>query len=255
MEVETKFKPLGCSHCRDLDELDIKFTMAFQPIIDLSKKTVFGYEALVRGLNGEGAEHVLSQLNDINRYKFDQAFRVRALRLAKNLNLEGMLSINFFPNAIYQPEACIRATLETAAELNFPTDRIMFEVTEGEKIIDHVHLNRIFEEYKKQKFTTAIDDFGAGYAGLNRLADCQPDVIKLDMLLTRNIYKDRVRKSLILGIIEFCKALSIEIIAEGIESREERNFLHAAGINLFQGFYFAKPGFESLPLLNDGAFV
>ena len=249
------FTPVGCKECRDLEKLEIKFTMAFQPIVNLLDRTVFGYEALVRGQNQEDADFVLSQVNDHNRYKFDQAIRVRALDLAKKLNLQGMLSINFLPNAVYRPETCIRATLEAAAELDFPTDRIMFEVTEGEKVIDHEHLKNIFIEYKKQNFITAIDDFGAGYAGLNLLADWQPDVIKLDMSLTRNIHNDRVRRSLVSGIIAVCKELSIKIIAEGIECEEECKTLFNQGVHLFQGYYFARPGFESLPTIREGAWL
>lgn len=255
MEEINNFKSVGCKDCRNLDLLGIQFTMAFQPIVNLREKSVFGYEALVRGPNNEGADFILSQLTDANRYKFDQAIRVKALDLAKKLNLEGMLSINFLPNAVYRPETCIRATLEAAAELNFPTNRIMFEVTEGEKVIDHDHLKNIFIEYKKQNFTTAIDDFGAGYAGLNLLADWQPDVIKLDMSLTRNIHNDRVRRALVFGIIAVCQELSIKIIAEGIEVKEERDVLYDQGINLFQGYYFARPGFESLPEIDKAAWL
>ncbi len=254
MEVVTNFKSVGCRDCRDLNQLGIEFTMAFQPIVNFHEKSIFGYEALVRGPNQEGADYILSQVTDSNRYKFDQAIRVKALDLAQKLNLEGMLSINFLPNAVYRPETCIRATLEAAAELNFPTNRIMFEVTEGEKVIDHDHLKKIFIEYKKQNFTTAIDDFGAGYAGLNLLADWQPDVIKLDMSLTRNIHNDHVRRALVFGIIAVCKQLSIQIIAEGIESKEERDTLYSHGVNLFQGYYFARPGFECLPAINEEAF-
>lgn len=255
MDIVTNFKPVGCRECRDLDQLEIKFTMAFQPIVDFKAKNIFGYEALVRGPNNEGAYYILSQLNDSNRYKFDQAIRVKALDLAKKLNLQGMLSINFLPNAVYRPETCIRATLEAAKELDFPTNRIMFEVTEGEKVLDHDHLKNIFIEYKKQKFTTAIDDFGAGYAGLNLLADWQPDVIKLDMSLTRNIDKDRVRRSLVFGIIAVCKELSIQMIAEGIETKEERDTLYSQGVNLFQGYYFARPGFECLPQVSEESWI
>jgi len=254
MEIKP-FEPVGCKECRDPEKLGIQFTMAFQPIVNVRDKTIFGYEALVRGINGEGAESVLSQLNDSNRYKFDQAIRVKALDLAKRLNLQGMLSINFLPNAVYRPETCIRATLEAAAELDFPTDRIMFEVTEGEKVKDHNHLKNIFIEYKKQNFTTAIDDFGAGYAGLNLLADWQPDVIKLDMSLTRNIHNDRVRRSLVFGIITVCRELSIKIIAEGIECEEECKTLFEQGVDLFQGYHFARPGFESLPSIREEAWL
>lgn len=245
------FTPVGCKECRDKTKLGIDFTMAFQPIVDVSNKSIFGYEALVRGPNNEGAASVLSQVNDNNRYRFDQAIRVKAIDLAKKLGLQGMLSINFLPNAVYKPETCIRATLEAAKELDFPTDRIMFEVTEGEKVLDNDHLRNIFKEYKKHRFTTAIDDFGAGYAGLNLLADWQPDIIKLDMSLTRNVNDDRVRRSLVFGIISICKELDIKVIAEGIESREECLTLADEGVKLFQGYFFARPGFESLPTIPD----
>lgn len=245
------FTPVGCKECRDKTKLGIDFTMAFQPIVDVSNKSIFGYEALVRGPNNEGAASVLSQVNDSNRYRFDQAIRVKAIDLAKKLGLQGMLSINFLPNAVYKPETCIRATLEAAKELDFPTDRIMFEVTEGEKVLDNDHLRNIFKEYKKHRFTTAIDDFGAGYAGLNLLADWQPDIIKLDMSLTRNVNDDRVRRSLVFGIISICKELDIKVIAEGIETREECLTLADEGVKLFQGYFFARPGFESLPTIPD----
>ncbi len=251
MNEVVKFSPVGCKECRDKTKLGIDFTMAFQPIVDVSDKSIFGYEALVRGINNEGADYVLLQLNDSNRYRFDQAIRVKAIDLAKKLDLQGMLSINFLPNAVYNPETCIRATLEAAAEMDFPTDRIMFEVTEGEKVIDNDHLRNIFKEYKKHKFTTAIDDFGAGYAGLNLLADWQPDIIKLDMSLTRNVNSDRVRRALVFGIISICKELDIKVIAEGIETIEECLTLVDEGVTLFQGYLFARPAFESLPAISE----
>src|SRR5690606_39933033 len=94
--------------------------------------------------------------------------------------LKSKLSINFMPNAVYRPELCIRTTLAAAKEWDFPIERIIFEVTEGERIEDQAHLRNIIAHYKKQGFCTAIDDFGAGYAGLNLLADFQSDMVKLD---------------------------------------------------------------------------
>ena len=74
------------------------------------------------------------------------------------------------------------------------------------------------------------------------------------MSLTRNIHNDRVRRALVFGIIAVCKELSIKIIAEGIECKEERDTLYTQGIHLFQGYYFARPGFESLPTVSAEAF-
>ena len=244
---QANFKSLSCRECREGAGLDFSFTMAFQPFVDVKTGGIFGYEALVRGLNQEGAGVILGKVNDSNRYQFDQACRVKAIELATRLGLDGVLSINFLPNAIYQAATCIRATLEAAKELNFPTDRLMFEVTEGERVTDHAHLTSIFTEYKRIGFRTAIDDFGAGYSGLNLLAEFQPDFIKLDMALTRNIDKDRVRRAIVHGILETCRELKLGVIAEGIETPAECLVLQDEGIHLFQGYLFAKPGFEHLP--------
>ena len=245
------YVPVGCRECRGLNALDIEFSMAFQPIVDVPGRSVFGYEALVRGLEGEGAASVLGRVDDSNRYRFDQACRVKAIDLAGALELPGMLSINFLPNAVYRAETCIRATLEAATEHGFPTERIMFEVTEGERVVDHEHLKNILATYKDLGFTTAIDDFGAGYSGLNLLADFQPHLIKLDMALTRNIDKDRVRRAIVFAILTACRELDIRVIAEGIETREECLTLVEQGVSLFQGYYFARPQFEALPVVAD----
>lgn len=244
-------EPNACGACRSKSGLDFDFTMAFQPFVEGGTGRIFGYEALVRGPNGESASSILGRVNDTNRYGFDQACRVKAIELARDLELEGVLSINFLPNAIYRAETCIRSTLRAADEAGFAKERLMFEVTEGERITDHAHLRSIFAEYKKQGFRTAIDDFGAGYAGLNLLAQFQPDYIKLDMELTRNIDSDRVRQAIVSGIVETSRALSLEIIAEGIETKEEYLFLRTRGVRLFQGYFFARPGHRSLPPISD----
>jgi len=247
MAADAPFRQLSCRDCLSGAGLDFEFTMAFQPFVRAGTDEVFGYEALVRGPNQEGAAAILAKVDDSNRYRFDQACRVKAIQLATELGLRGVLSINFLPNAIYRPETCIRATLEAATELGFAKERLMFEVTEGEKITDHVHLRNIFAEYNRQGFKTAIDDFGAGYAGLNLLAEFQPDYIKLDMALTRNIGNDPVRRAIVSGIVATCTILQIGIIAEGVETEDEYTFLRAQGIQLFQGYLFARPGFASLP--------
>ena len=106
--------------------------MAFQPIINSQTKTVFAREALVRGLNNEGAFHVFQNVNDTNRYRFDQSCRVKAIQLAAKLDVHkhSFLSINFLPNAVYKPELCIRTTLNAAEECHYPKEKITFELTE-----------------------------------------------------------------------------------------------------------------------------
>ena len=239
-----------CKACQDRPPLTIDFSMAFQPIIDVRSREVFAYEALVRGLDGSGAAHILGQVNDDNRYQFDQACRVKAVRLAAQLGMGCHVSINFLPNAVYEPAVCIRTTLEAAQQHQFPTDRLIFEITENERVVDKEHLKRILEEYRRRGFKTAIDDFGAGYSGLNLLAEFQPDIIKLDMELVRHIDTNPVRHAIVQGILGVCKALSIEVIAEGVETLAEYRTLRALGIHYFQGYLFAKPAFEQLPAIH-----
>ncbi|OHV16578.1 diguanylate phosphodiesterase [Methylorubrum extorquens] len=238
-----------CQGCRGGALLPFDFTMAFQPIVDLSQNRIWGYEALVRGTEGQGAGWVLGQVNEANRYKFDQACRVKAIELAGQLfqDAETRLSINFMPNAVYEPAACIRATLQAAQRVGFAHDQIMFEFTENERMVDVPHLQRIITEYRKQGFLTALDDFGAGHAGLNLLANFQPDLIKLDMELIRGIATSPTRQIIIACVTTMARELGITVLAEGVESEAELTALRAAGIRLFQGYYLAKPAVAMLP--------
>lgn len=242
----TAFPYGACAGCHDSAPLPFDFEYAYQPIVDLATRSIYGHEALVRGPNGESAASVLSQVNDSNRYRFDQACRVKAVAGAARLGMQGYLSINFLPNAVYRPEVCIRSTLEAARTHNFPTDKIIFEVTEGERVHDRPHLVDIFRAYRRFGFQTAIDDFGAGYAGLNLLAEYQPDIIKIDMDLVRDIDTQPARQAIVRAIASLGRELGIRILAEGIETRAERDFLASCNISLMQGFWFSKPIFLGL---------
>jgi EAL domain-containing protein (putative c-di-GMP-specific phosphodiesterase class I) len=109
------------------------------------------------------------------------------------------------------------------------------------------HLQSIFKEYKRHGMITAIDDFGAGHAGLNMLADFQPDVLKIDMALIRSIHADPVRTKIVGAVVDLCRSPHISVIAEGIETIQEAGALRALGIHLFQGYLFARPLVEQLP--------
>lgn len=237
----------ACESCRTAGPLDFALTMAFQPIVDIRDRTVFAYEALVRGVDGSGAASILDRVNADNMYRFDQACRTKAVELAARLGIDCYLSINFMPNAVYEPATCIRATLAAARKHNFPTDRLLFEVSEREDSADKAHLKSIFDDYTQRGFKTAIDDFGAGYAGLALLVDFQPHFIKIDMNLLRGIDSDPVRQIVVRGIIATCRKLGVEVIAEGIETPEEYRWFLANEVRYAQGYLFARPGFECLP--------
>ena len=236
----------ACVDCGTRGALQFDFTYAFQPIVDAATRSVFSYEALARGPAGEPAGWVLDQVTHDNQYRFDQACRVKAITLASQLGLQSKLNINFLPNAIYRPEDCIRTTLEVSAKLRFPIENIIFEVLETEALQDAKHLTHVFSTYKQLGFATAIDDFGAGFSGLNLLSDFQPDYIKLDMNLIRGIDADKQRRAIVRGVTAICAELGIAVIAEGVETVDEYAALADLGLHLFQGYLFARPAFQKL---------
>lgn len=244
---EVLFDESHCGQCACGEGLDFQFSFAYQPIVDVSDHSVYAYEALVRGTGGESAWSVLSKVNDRNRYSFDQICRVKAVKLASRLGMKAMLSINFMPNAVYQAEYCIRTTLAAAKTYDFDTRRIIFELTESENLSSIEHLVSIIQAYQDMGFSTAIDDFGAGFSRYNIMTASPPDLLKLDMDLIRDIDRKPNKQAVVNGIITMMRELGGSIVAEGVETVEEYAWLHNRGIRLFQGYLFARPGFESLP--------
>jgi EAL domain-containing protein (putative c-di-GMP-specific phosphodiesterase class I) len=215
--------------------------------VDADNHSVYAYEALVRGPDGEGAFSVLSKVNEKNRYSFDQVCRVKAVKLAAKLGMEAMLSINFMPNAVYNPEYCIRTTLAAAQAARFDTRKIIFELIETEDLDSLDHLVNIIRSYQEMGFKTALDDFGTGYSRYNILVASPPDILKLDMELVRDIHKVPNKQAVVAGILAMMSRLGGKVLAEGVETEEEYFWLRSQGISLFQGYLFAKPGFETLP--------
>ncbi|MCF4010921.1 EAL domain-containing protein [Rheinheimera sp. UJ63] len=246
MQFPDSVKQQSCQDCLSGQDLGFEIRMAFQPIIDWHTQQIVAYEALVRGPNGEGAGWVFSRINDSNKYYFDQACRVKAIETAARLKCSTYLNINFLPNAVYNPETCIKATIEAADLYGFDLTKLIFEVTEGEQIPDKAHLNRIFRSYAKRGFQTAIDDYGSGFATLDWLIELRPHLLKLDMELIRNIHLNCAKQFIVAKTIEQCELQGTKVLAEGIETKEELDYLVGIGVRLFQGYYFAKPALEVL---------
>ncbi|TXC74340.1 EAL domain-containing protein [Sphingorhabdus soli] len=244
---------MSCVGCQDGVGFEVPITMAFQPIVNVETERVFAYEALVRGQDGQGAADILSQISADNRYAFDQLCRKTAIELAATLDLAtggANLSINFLPNAVYEPRACIRVTLAAALQTGFPLNRIIFEFTEGEEI-DTNHILNILRCYRAMGFKTAIDDFGAGYAGLGLLSKFQPDIVKLDMALIRDIDTDRAKRTIVHHTLAMLREFNIEPVCEGIETAGEYDALRDLGVSLMQGYLLAKPAVAALPSVSS----
>jgi EAL domain-containing protein (putative c-di-GMP-specific phosphodiesterase class I) len=203
----------------------------------------------VRGPAGEGAHSILSQVSAENRYAFDQKCRVTAIEgavAAGILDTGAKLSINFLPNAVYSPAACIQLTLSAAMATGLQTDRLIFEFTEDERMPDPLHVAGIVAAYRKMGFTTALDDFGAGYAGLALLAAIQPDMVKLDMQLIRDIDTDPAKRTIVAHVVRMCAEMGIDVVGEGVETIAEFSVLEGLGVRYIQGYLLAKPSFKAI---------
>ncbi|MFS0738184.1 EAL domain-containing protein [Sphingomonas sp. 1P06PA] len=240
----------ACQGCRG-GAAQFDLLMAYQPIVDIVSGRVWAYEALVRGPSGQSAGELLSTVTAEKRYAFDQQCRVAAITQAVDAGIVATgakLSINFLPNAVYSPLACIQLTLKTAAEVGFPTDQLIFEFTENEEMVDTSHVANIVETYRRMGFATALDDFGAGHAGLALLAKLQTDIIKLDMELVRGIDASLPRRMIVEGLLAMFNRMSIIAVAEGIETIAEYEVLRDLGVRYMQGYLLARPGLQTLPV-------
>ena len=223
-------------------------SFAFQAIVDVAAQRTYSYEALIRGQDGQPAHRIFKQVPESALYAFDDAARIQALDLAARLRLECCLNLNCLPRSLYHSSTALASTAEAALRHGFALEQIILEVTEGEMIDDHARFIAAVNEFRAQGLKLAIDDFGAGYSGLNLLVEFQPDVLKLDMALVRGIESRGPRQAVVRAILGACADLGIDVIAEGVETANEYDWFMQEGVRLFQGYLFGKPVFERLPL-------
>lgn len=222
---------------------------AFQPIVSATKEgvVIYGYEALARNDEGQvPAELLVSQASEA-LYSFDFRCRKQAIQDATALKLSANLSLNFMPGAMCHPDYGIDATVTVAKDAGFPVERLVFELTEREPVLDYKPLRRCIDRHRENGARLALDDFGTGFNGLNTLLELRPDTVKVDMKLVQKIETDYDRQALMFGICSGGDKLGMRLIAEGVETPHAVAVLSASNIDLMQGFYFARPRIEQLP--------
>jgi EAL domain-containing protein (putative c-di-GMP-specific phosphodiesterase class I) len=222
------------------------YSFAYQPILNARTGQVFAYEALLRGRNNQSPQQVFESVPTSEINQLDNESRLVAIHLAAHLGLSTHLNLNVIPSSVVKFPAAISKILETAAQYKILPEQIILEILESEAIDDISQFAQAIRPYRSTGLLFAIDDFGAGQANLNLLAEFQPDYIKLDRLLISRINTNGPRQAIIRGILRTCFDLGIDIIAEGVETESEYRWLMNTGINLFQGYLIAKPKFEEL---------
>ncbi len=218
-----------------------------QPIVTAKQLNVYAYECLSRGVTEDGSLIYPSEL-------FTKANVMGLLfaldRIAREVSLESCHSkgltknkifINFLPTAIYNPQECLKTTLMTVERLDLDPNKIVFEVVESERVDNLKHLKNIFDYYQSLGFMIALDDFGTGYSSLKMLDVLTPNYVKIDMHFVRNIHLDHFKQEVIKAIVSIAKSKNVKTIAEGIESYDEYLKVVELGVDLLQGYFFARP--------------
>ena len=219
----------------------------FQPIVSADDSgDVFAYECLLRGLRADGTVISPLRMFDAARsagmlFYLDRTARLRAIEEISHLGLDTLAFINFNPTSIYDPNSCLRSTLNAVQRSNISPESIVFEVTESDGVRDIKHLENILSHYREAGFRVALDDLGSGYGSLNLLTRVRPDFVKLDMELVRDVDSDPYKAMVASRLLEMAVDLGVKVVAEGVETARQYDWLVAHGAHYLQGYYLAHP--------------
>ena len=220
-----------------------KIVSYFQPIINNATKEIVKYESLVRLIDEEGK--VISPFFFLETAKKSNIYsKITNIVLGHSFNIlqncSADISINLSSLDIEQKE--MRKTILNLLETHKKdASRIVFELLEDESIKDLNVVKKFITDVKEYGVKIAIDDFGAGYSNYERLLDYQPDILKIDGCLIRNIEESEYSYSVVKSIVTFAKEQNIQTIAEFIENEAIYNITKDLGVDFSQGYYFGKP--------------
>jgi len=219
------------------------FETWFQPIVDTGSQKIIAHECLIRlnaGRLYSGGEIVDAARTRNEIHAFDSYARRLAIRSAARQGTSGKYFVNFMPSSIYNPEHCMKSTLETLAESGLKPEQIVFEVVESDLVRDPAHLRRICDYYRSRGFGFALDDVGTGSNSLQMVCDLHPDFIKLDKSLIEKI-EQPMYAATIGKLVELASQFRLAVIAEGVEKPETMENLWLLGVHCMQGYFFGRP--------------
>ena len=220
-------------------------TPVFQPIIALDSRRILGYEALIRGPENSPLR-TPDQLFSTARSTKQLAaleFACRAASCEKfvKLKLGGKLFLNMTPLSFTDSQYRDGVTREILQRVGLSPERVAFELTESQPLDQFDLLRAASEHFKRQGFAIALDDLGAGYAGLRVWSELCPDYVKIDRHFISGIDADPVKREFVRAMLDIANRMGNKVIAEGIETEDELNTLVSMGIENVQGFYLARP--------------
>jgi EAL domain-containing protein (putative c-di-GMP-specific phosphodiesterase class I)/DNA-binding NarL/FixJ family response regulator len=220
-----------------------QFAIHLQPISRLTSGELMGYEALTRFSDGVRPDIRFAEANRLGLARpLERATLTAAIDAAAQLPTALAISVNISPDVLQHE----RSLPEIVGRANRP---VIIELTEHERIDDYDAIREGFARLGPN-VRLAVDDAGSGYASLKHILSLQPSYVKLDMEWVRDIHRDPVRRSLVSGLAYFAAETGSELIAEGIESEDERAALIELGVTLGQGFLLGRPAPTSELLLD-----
>jgi EAL domain-containing protein (putative c-di-GMP-specific phosphodiesterase class I) len=240
------------SRC-DLQEVLLadQLSTVFQPVVNLRDRTVIGYEALSRGPAGSVYQMPRRLFEMAERadlvFELDRKCRRRALASANTLPPSALLFVNVYPSAMYDPEFQGAALVRLVEAQGLSPNRVVLEITEKAAIENYEVFADALGELKRLGFSIAVDDVGAGYSGLEKIAHLHPQYLKFDRELIKDIDSSYIRREMTRALKSFADSIKSEIIAEGIERQEELETLVELGVGYGQGFLLGRPAGSFLP--------
>jgi blue light- and temperature-responsive anti-repressor len=224
---------------------------AFQPIIDPFAREIISLEALIRTPDGHAPQVWFDGLNSDDVYEADLKSKKIAFAMASALNLGTQtLSVNLRPMTLVNVPGAVNYLLEATEAHGLVPEQVIVEFTENEVISRLDAFTDAVRLLKAAGFRVAIDHFGAGFAGLLLLAQFQPERIKINRDLIKDVHKSGPRQAIIQAIIKCCISLEINVSVVGVEKPEEWMWLESAGISQFQGYLFAAPALGAIPAIS-----
>ncbi|HLX09694.1 MAG TPA: EAL domain-containing protein, partial [Thermoanaerobaculia bacterium] len=224
----------------------------YQPIVRLDDGVIHGFEALSSGPSGdifENPEMLFSFAEETEQIvELERLCRQQAIRGAARLNSPQKLFINCSVHGFVDPDLVSAPLLEEVRRAGREPRDIVFEVTERVAITEWKEFRAILAALRDIGFSIAIDDMGAGYSSLQTVAEVEPDYLKFDLSLVRDIHLSPIKRNLLETLVVLADKIHARVIAEGVESAEEFQALRAMGVPFAQGFYFAVPAALTSPV-------
>ncbi|RMH81428.1 MAG: EAL domain-containing protein [Acidobacteria bacterium] len=223
-----------------------EFFLVYQPIYDVELSQPIAYEALIRWYNknlglvspGEFIPYAEATglILELGRYVID-----KAIKDSKRLNLP--VHINLSARQLY--DTSLPNYLESLTKMEeLPPDKVVLEITESQDVLMDEYLTSQIKILQLMGFGVSLDDFGTGYSNIVLLNELRPKNLKIDMSIVRMLetpYEEKEAEAIIRAIVDIAKALTIDVVAEGVDSKLKKEKLYALGVNKMQGFYFGKP--------------